>query len=121
MQFSDSISKAYKQKGLYFIVCLCLITLSNLLECWLCENVNLVLFGFQGYWEQDDNAWQHFLRKIFDKISVERLIFCKSSSFLYLKLGKLLAKAGQNMGSYCTVKTVSALGELQCDLRQHQK
>ena len=98
MQFSDSISKAYKQKGLYFIVCLCLITLSNLLECWLCENVNLVLFGFQGYWEQEDNAWQHFLRKIFDKISVERLIFCKSSSFLYLKLGKLLAKAGQNRG-----------------------
>ena len=94
MQFSDSILKPYKQKGLYFIVCLCSITLSNLLECWLCENVNLVLFGFQGYWEQEDNAWQHFLRKIFDKISVERLIFCKS----YLKWGKLLAKVGQNRG-----------------------
>ena len=96
MQFSDSILKAYKQKGLYFIVCLCSITLSNLLECWLFENDNLVLFGFQGYWEQDDKAWQHFLRKIFDKIGVERLTFCKSGSFLYLKWGKLLAKAGQN-------------------------
>ena len=39
----DLILKAYKSKGLYFIVCQCAITKSNLLECRLCVNVNLVL------------------------------------------------------------------------------
>ena len=30
-------------KGLCFIECCCAMTLSNLLECWLCDNVDLVL------------------------------------------------------------------------------
>ena len=50
-------------------------------------------FGFQGCWEQNDNAWRYFQRKILNKISVERLIFCKSDTSL-----KLPAKAGQNRG-----------------------
>ena len=43
--FFDLISKHYKSKGLYFIDCLCAMTLSNLLEYWLFENVNLVLLS----------------------------------------------------------------------------
>ena len=100
MLFPDLKSKACKLKGLYFIVCLCSITLSKLLECWVCKNADLVLFGFQGYWEQNDNpaAAMHFPRKIFSKISVEKLIFCKSSTSLQLKWGKVPVKVGQNRG-----------------------
>ena len=36
-------SKCFFWKGLYFIECLYVMTLSNLLKCWLCDNVNLVL------------------------------------------------------------------------------
>ena len=38
-------------------------TLSNLLEWWLCEYVNLVLLWISRVLEQDYNAEQYFLRK----------------------------------------------------------
>ena len=77
--------------------------------------------GFQGFWEQDDNAYQYFLRKILNKISVERLIFCRSSNSLKLKWGKLPVKAGTNRGVTATQKPLVAIGGLHGDLREPQK
>ena len=50
-------------------------------------------------------------------ISVERLIFCKSGTSLWLKWGKLPPKAGQNKEVTGLPKPLVALGELQVDLR----
>ena len=67
----------------------------------------LFCFGFQGCWEQDGRAWQYFLRKLLNQISVERLFFCK---------------ARQNSGFTAPLlQPLVAIGELQLDLRQHQK
>ena len=81
----------------------------------------LFCFGFQACWEQDDNAYWYFLSKILNKINVERLIFFTSGTSLYLKWGKLLAKAGQNRRVTVPPKCLVAIAELQCDLCQHQK
>ena len=81
----------------------------------------LFCFEFQGCREQDDNAWQYFLSKIFNKISVEKLIFCKWGTSLYLKRGKLPAKAVQNNVVTAPPRCFFAISELQGDLHQHQK
>ena len=78
----DLISKPYKSNGLYLIECLCVITSCNLLECWLYENVNLVLLwisrvlGTRWQWmkvSSEKNNW---------KINVKRLFFCESDTSL---------------------------------------
>ena len=82
---------------------------------------SLFCFEFQRCREQDDNAWQYFLSKTFNKISVEKLIFCKSGTSLYLEQGKLPAKAVQNHVVTAPPKCFFAISELQGDLCQHQK
>ena len=50
-----------------------------------------------------------------NKISVKRLIFCKSGTSLQLKCGKLPVKAGSNMSLTAPPKPLVAIGKLQCD------
>ena len=45
--------------------------------------------------QQDGRAWQYFLRKLLNQISVERLIFCKS--------GTSSSESCAKQWSYCTV------------------
>ena len=72
-----------------------------------------------------ETRWQcaqwYFLRKILNKISVERLTFCKSDTSLQLKQEKFPIKARQNRAVTTPPKPLVTIGELQCDLCQHQK
>ena len=101
-------------KGLYFIECV----QWHWVTSW---NVgfaimsNLFYFGFQGCWKQESNAWQYFQRKSMNKISIDRLIFHKSGTYLQLKWGKCPAKAGQNREFTALTKPLVPIGELQCD------
>lgn len=73
----------------------------KMLVLWFVILFILFNIGFRRCCEQEDNAWRYFQRRILNKISVERLIFYKSGTSLYLKQGKLLA--------------IIAISELQCD------
>ena len=87
----------------------------KMLVLWFMIMFILFIIGFRRCCEQEDNAWQYFQRRILNKISVERLIFYKSGTSLYLKQGKLLAKSGQNKSVIASSKPVVAISELQCD------
>ena len=96
-------------------MCLCVITLGNLLECWLCENVNLVLLWMSSMLGTRWQGMAVFLRELLNQISVKRLIFCKSDT-------SSSESTWQNSGvTALLLQPLVAKGELQCDLRQHQK
>ena len=89
----DLISKPYKSIGLYLIECLCVITSCNLLECWLYENINLVLLwisrvlGTRWQWikvSSEKNIW---------KISVKRLFFLWIRHIFIAEMGKASSKS----------------------------
>ena len=86
-------------------------TLSNLLKCRLCDNVDLVLLCISRVLQ----CMTVLQIKILNKVSVKRLIFYKSDTFLQLKWRKFSAKAGQNRGFTAPSKPLVAIGEPQCD------
>ena len=96
MLFFNSVSKAYKSKGLYFIVCLCLITLSNLLECWLCENVNLFLLWISRTF---GTRWQCMTAFSEKNIEIRYILIAKTR--------KVSSKSWAKQEGYCTAKTFS--------------
>ena len=70
------------------MVCLCAITFSNLLECWLCENVNLVLLWIS---RMLGIRWHNM--KVFFEKNIE-LNKCGKVNFL---------QSWAKQWSYCTV------------------
>ena len=108
------------RKGLYFIECLCAMKLSNLLKCWLCDNVNLNVVWISRELGTRRQCMTVFSKKKLNKTSVKRLIFYKLDTSLKLKWEKLLVKDVQN-GMYCTSKTLSCNRWTAIWLRQQQK
>ena len=94
--------------------------LSNLLKCWLCDNVNLNLVWISRVLGARRQCMTVFSKKKLNKTSVKRLIFYKLDTSLKLKWEKLLVKDVQN-GMYCTSKTLSCNRWTAIWLRQQQK
>ena len=109
------MSKTYKSKGLYFIVCLCTITLNNLLECWLYENVNLVLLWISRMLGTRWQSMTVFFEKTIESKKCRKVNFLQVRHFFQGKLGKTV----DLLNCYCNL--LVAIGELQLDLRQYQK
>ena len=107
-------------KGLYFIECLCAMTLSNLLKCWLCNNVNLVLVCFSRVLEQEGYGWRYFQRKKLNKTS-EKVDFLKIRHFIIAEMGKASSERSTKQGTYCTRKILSCNRWTAMWLRQQQK
>ena len=91
-------------------------TLSNLLKCRLCDNVDLVLLCISRVLQ----CMTVLQMKILNKVSVKRLIFYKSDTFT-AEMEKVLSESWAKQGIYCTVKTLSCNRWTAMWLRQHQK
>ena len=62
--------------------CLCVMALSNLLKCWLCNSVNLNLVWNSRVLGARKQCLTVFSKKNFNKASVKRLIFYKLGTSL---------------------------------------
>ena len=89
--------------------------LSNLLKCWLCDNVNLNLVWISRVLGARRQCMMVFSKKILNKTSMKRLIFYKVGTFLQLKWENLLVKDVQNRERTAQAKPLAAIGELQFD------
>ena len=89
--------------------------LSNLLKCWLCDNVNLNLVWISRVLGARRQCMTVFPKKKLNKASVKRLIFYKLGTSLQLKWEKLLVKDVQNRERTAPAKPLVAIGELQFD------
>ena len=98
MLFFDSILKADKLEGLHFIMCLCAMTLNNFLECWLCENANLVLFWISRL---SGTRWQCltvFSEKNIEKNKCLKVDFLQIKHFFRDELRKAFSESWQCRG-----------------------
>ena len=87
------ISKPYKSKGLCFIECLCAMTLCNLLECLLCENVSLVLLWISRVL---GTRWQYmtvFSEKNIEQNKCEKVDFLEIRHFFIAEMGGASSKS----------------------------
>ena len=57
-------------------------TLSNLLKCWLCDNVNRYLVWISKVLGTRSQCMTVFSKKKMNKTSVKRLVFYKLGTFL---------------------------------------
>ena len=104
-QFKDRLGSRCNSNSIiivnYKCVCWCVsaITLSNLLECLLCENVSLVLLWISRVL---GTRWQNFLSKILNKIKVD---FLQIRHIFLSEMGKASSESWEKQGSSCTPKT----------------
>ena len=89
--------------------------LSNLLKCWLCDNVNLNLVWISRVLGARRQCMMVFSKKKLNITSVKRLIFYKLGTSLLLKWEKLLVKDVKNRERTASAKPLVAIGELQFD------
>ena len=114
--FFELISKVYESKGSHFIVCLCEMTLSKILECWLCKNVNLVLLWISRILEI--TRWLTMTVFFWENYWIKEVW----KGYFSANQTLLPAKVGQNNGvTVPLLQPLVATGKLQCDLYQHEK
>ena len=88
-------------------MCLCWITLGNLLECWLCKNVNLVLLWIS---RMMGTRWQCMTassEKNIEENECGKVTFLQIRHFFRVKMGKASSESWEKQGSYCNAKTFS--------------
>ena len=69
-------------------MCLCTIKLGNLLECWLCENVNLVLLWMSRMLGTGRHSMTVFFEKTIESNKCPKVNFPQIRHFFQRKLGK---------------------------------
>ena len=81
-------------------------TMSNLLICWLCDNVNLKLIWILRVLGTRRQCMTVFSKKKLNKIS-EKVDFLQIRHFLTAEMGKASSERCTKQGTYCTNKTLS--------------
>ena len=94
---------------MYFIVCLCVIALSNLLKCWLCENVNLVLLWILRMLGTRWQCMAVFFEKNNEFNKRGKADFLQIRNFFMVEMGKASTESWAKQGSYWTAKTFSCI------------
>ena len=99
----------------------CVMTMSNLLKCWLCNNVKLVLLWISRVLETRKQCMTVFSKKNNEQNKYRKVDFLQIRHLLTAEMGEVSSKSWTKQGIYCTNKTPSSNRWTTMWLCQHQK